>query len=383
MFLPPTTVNESGSSGSSSGSSGSSGRVDSGAGSTKSSSVASGAAAGGMSAHASALKTHLCDIVNSYFVPLWVAGSGTRIHTPAPPSTANNSIYMINLIDKKGVQGKLGALWQRVMRMVGEAGRASGGGSDGVRGSVSGGVSGGQVFPRYGYHHDAVCENTASSSAKSANSANTNSNVAADAKLDRNATTHVHTVLNVSLHDMLALHCYRNSSGAVRGSDVFNDRTTSIDGARTVPVATHLLWFDYHHKCKHNPHATIDIYNTIQSAIRRGVGYSIFTHNTPAEATPLLPSSPPLPLSHTTTLSTQQHVIRTNCMDCLDRTNVMQSMVSRWVLARQLAALGSVNINNGGGLSAAQLKADQSSGFTLPDKVIEVFSFLSKLLCSE
>ena len=32
--------------------------------------------------------------------------------------------------------------------------------------------------------------------------------------------------------------------------------------------------------------------------------------------------------------------MRTNCMDCLDRTNVVQSVVSRWALNRQLRDIG-------------------------------------------
>lgn len=37
---------------------------------------------------------------------------------------------------------------------------------------------------------------------------------------------------------------------------------------------------------------------------------------------------------------TQKCVVRTNCMDCLDRTNVVQSMLGRWALNRQLTDLG-------------------------------------------
>ncbi|KAI1315426.1 hypothetical protein EDD11_000814 [Mortierella claussenii] len=36
----------------------------------------------------------------------------------------------------------------------------------------------------------------------------------------------------------------------------------------------------------------------------------------------------------------QSSVVRTNCMDCLDRTNVVQSVVSRWALNRQLREIG-------------------------------------------
>lgn len=36
----------------------------------------------------------------------------------------------------------------------------------------------------------------------------------------------------------------------------------------------------------------------------------------------------------------QNAVVRTNCMDCLDRTNVIQSMLARWTLTRQLVDIG-------------------------------------------
>lgn len=36
----------------------------------------------------------------------------------------------------------------------------------------------------------------------------------------------------------------------------------------------------------------------------------------------------------------QTAVVRTNCMDCLDRTNVIQSMLGRWTLTRMLVDLG-------------------------------------------
>ncbi|KAF8863088.1 hypothetical protein BDZ45DRAFT_798694 [Acephala macrosclerotiorum] len=38
--------------------------------------------------------------------------------------------------------------------------------------------------------------------------------------------------------------------------------------------------------------------------------------------------------------NSQTSVVRTNCMDCLDRTNVVQSMLARWALNRQLTDLG-------------------------------------------
>ncbi|PSK36874.1 hypothetical protein C7M61_003738 [Candidozyma pseudohaemuli] len=41
-------------------------------------------------------------------------------------------------------------------------------------------------------------------------------------------------------------------------------------------------------------------------------------------------------LKTNTVNNVQNKVVRTNCMDCLDRTNVVQSMLGRWVLQRQL-----------------------------------------------
>lgn len=41
----------------------------------------------------------------------------------------------------------------------------------------------------------------------------------------------------------------------------------------------------------------------------------------------------------------QTSVVRSNCMDCLDRTNVVQSQIARWVLQKQLEAAGVITPN--------------------------------------
>lgn len=38
--------------------------------------------------------------------------------------------------------------------------------------------------------------------------------------------------------------------------------------------------------------------------------------------------------------SRQEGAVRTNCMDCLDRTNVVQSVIGQWMLERQLHSFG-------------------------------------------
>lgn len=50
--------------------------------------------------------------------------------------------------------------------------------------------------------------------------------------------------------------------------------------------------------------------------------------------------SPGAPGGQLDTRSTQTSVVRTNCMDCLDRTNVVQSMLGRWAVTRQLMDAG-------------------------------------------
>ncbi|XP_002163746.2 phosphatidylinositol-3-phosphatase SAC1 [Hydra vulgaris] len=42
----------------------------------------------------------------------------------------------------------------------------------------------------------------------------------------------------------------------------------------------------------------------------------------------------------------QSGVFRTNCIDCLDRTNVVQSMIAKYVLEKQLQAMGVLGVEN-------------------------------------
>lgn len=48
----------------------------------------------------------------------------------------------------------------------------------------------------------------------------------------------------------------------------------------------------------------------------------------------------------------QNGVMRTNCIDCLDRTNVVQSMLARLTLVEQLAALGVLPAHSTAGVAA-------------------------------
>ena len=330
----------------------------------------------------SALKTHLCDLVSTYFAPLWGSitnnSSDTRVHASSKPHSSHNttppkhSVYMINLIDKKGVQGKLGSLWHRVFQGLNSAKE--------------------RIFPRYGYFSNTIRGDSGENTATGADV-----KVKNEANQDRDITSHHTLQLNVTLSDLLALHYQRNRTGALVPEELTPECTGSANHSATIPIDAHLILFDYHHKCKGNAAATAEIYQTIQSALSTGDGFSLFAQNqstnnsgginknsstkqSTKSATATALTSTGNSLIRVKPVHTQKHIIRTNCMDCLDRTNVMQCIISRWVLVRQLASLESVTATEnekGGKITTAQLKADLNKDQTLPDKVIVYRSPLS------
>jgi hypothetical protein len=87
----------------------------------------------------------------------------------------------------------------------------------------------------------------------------------------------------------------------------------------TIPDAE-FAYFDFHHECAHFHWANIDhLIQEVQPAIDR-FGWSKVTGEQ---------------------VDVQQRgIFRTSCIDCLDRTNVVQSMIARQILERQLRELG-------------------------------------------
>lgn len=79
------------------------------------------------------------------------------------------------------------------------------------------------------------------------------------------------------------------------------------------------IYFDFHHECRKMRWDRIKI--LLEHLIQMGfTSDNYFQYD----------------LTLKTVKHLQNKVIRTNCMDCLDRTNVVQSMVGRWVLQNQL-----------------------------------------------
>jgi hypothetical protein len=83
------------------------------------------------------------------------------------------------------------------------------------------------------------------------------------------------------------------------------------------------IWFDYHKKCKHKIENIRELLGFVFPAGRvKDEDYFVIEKGKIRHA--------------------QQQIIRTNCIDCLDRTNVVQTFISRVVLRKQLLDMGVV-----------------------------------------
>lgn len=78
------------------------------------------------------------------------------------------------------------------------------------------------------------------------------------------------------------------------------------------------IYFDFHHECRNMRWDRISL--LLERLIQLGYTSDNYFH---------------FDLKSNSILSTQDKVVRTNCMDCLDRTNVVQSTLGRWVLQNQ------------------------------------------------
>jgi phosphatidylinositol 4-phosphatase len=91
----------------------------------------------------------------------------------------------------------------------------------------------------------------------------------------------------------------------------------------------HYIYFDFHTVCRKMRYDRLSLLTT---AVKDKSQYP------PAQTHPSLPRY--TLLEDNTLVKEQTAVIRTNCMDCLDRTNVVQSMYARQSLDQSLHDLG-------------------------------------------
>ncbi|GAA5845498.1 hypothetical protein JCM11251_001656, partial [Rhodosporidiobolus azoricus] len=90
----------------------------------------------------------------------------------------------------------------------------------------------------------------------------------------------------------------------------------------------HYTYFDFHKECKGLRFDRVSVLIDGLDEELQQQGY--FFHDTTA--------SPHQPQRK------QTSVVRTNCMDCLDRTNVVQSALAKWVLNNQLRQIGVLSV---------------------------------------
>lgn len=84
----------------------------------------------------------------------------------------------------------------------------------------------------------------------------------------------------------------------------------------------HYNYFDFHHECRHMKWHRVKL--LIDQLQETGLRNSDFFHkifNVNGQTLQIVDQ--------------QASIVRTNCMDCLDRTNVVQSVLAHWVLQRQ------------------------------------------------
>jgi len=79
-------------------------------------------------------------------------------------------------------------------------------------------------------------------------------------------------------------------------------------------------WFDFHSACKGMKYENVSLLMDILESPLKSFGWIVKQNDR--------------------NIQQQTGVLRTNCMDCLDRTNVVQSAVAGWALQQQLAELG-------------------------------------------
>ncbi|CAG61198.1 uncharacterized protein GVI51_K00143 [Nakaseomyces glabratus] len=103
---------------------------------------------------------------------------------------------------------------------------------------------------------------------------------------------------------------------------------TAVAGLNNPKI--HYIYFDFHHECRnmkwHRVKLLID-HLTEMGLSSKDYFHKIFTMDG---------------LKTEKIVSEQHSTVRTNCMDCLDRTNVVQSVLAHWILQNELETSGVV-----------------------------------------
>ncbi|KAK4047513.1 Phosphoinositide phosphatase sac1 [Microbotryomycetes sp. JL221] len=127
-----------------------------------------------------------------------------------------------------------------------------------------------------------------------------------DAQIEQYGDQYLVNLVNQKGYEKPVKEAYEKAIGAMNNSRV------------------HYTYFDFHHECKGLRFDRVSVLIDGLGEDLQRQGY--FFHDTTQ--------------SPNRAQQTQTSVVRTNCMDCLDRTNVVQSALAKWVLNNQLRQVG-------------------------------------------
>lgn len=107
---------------------------------------------------------------------------------------------------------------------------------------------------------------------------------------------------------------------------------------KTIAANARYVYFDFHTECRKMRFDRISLLvDQLKTALSE-MSWFHATSNTAADATGGIAQQ-----TQMQTKAKQSGVVRSNCMDCLDRTNVSQSALGKWAATEQLRSVGVLN----------------------------------------
>ncbi|KAK8850705.1 hypothetical protein IAR55_004625 [Kwoniella newhampshirensis] len=139
---------------------------------------------------------------------------------------------------------------------------------------------------------------------------------------------HLHSMINTYGHVYL-VNLVNQKGHEQPVKEAFERYMTQVSSTDSlVAEKAHYVYFDFHHECKG---LRFDRISVLIDRLAPALDELGWFHSVN-------------PDSSTYVLSKQQGVVRSNCMDCLDRTNVSQAALGKWALNKQLRAAGVLSV---------------------------------------
>lgn len=113
---------------------------------------------------------------------------------------------------------------------------------------------------------------------------------------------------------------------------------TAISSDPEIASKAHYLYFDFHTECKG---MRFDRISLLLDQLKPGLDKMGWFHSTSTStSTPTASGGE----DKVEIKKRQEGVVRSNCMDCLDRTNVSQSALGQWAVNEQLRSAGLLSV---------------------------------------